>query len=167
MRKFVSLVTTRVTGLHALRNQYLRTALRTVGEGIKMWKKKKCTTWKQIIVGNSFNFKRNAQPYIVKHNMDCNSHFVLYELTCQDCGENYIGETRKNWRERMTLHRQHIRSSEYRILAATAHIEQCAANETIKFTVFPFYKMTHENDDARRAKEQYFIKKFKPSLNST
>ena len=55
----------------------------------------------------------------------------------------------------------------YRILAVSAHIAQWAANETIKFTVFPFCKMTRENDDARRTKEQYFIKKFKLSLNST
>ena len=31
-----------------------------------MWKKK-CATGKQIIVGNSFNFKGNAQPFTVKH----------------------------------------------------------------------------------------------------
>ena len=131
-----------------------------------MWKKK-CATCKQIIVGNSFNSKGNAQPFIVKHNMDSNSRFVLYVLTCQGCGENYIGETRKKLRERMTLHRQYIRSSEYRILAVSAHVAQCAANETIKFTFFPFYKMTHENEDARRRKEQYFTKKFIPSLNPT
>ena len=67
----------------------------------------------------------------------------------------------------MTLHRQHIRDEKYRILLVSPHIVQCAANKTIKFTVFPFYKMSGESDDVRRSKEQYFIRKFIPSLNST
>ena len=81
------------------------------------------------------------------------------------CSENYIGETRKNLRERMTLHRQHIRDEKYRILPVSAHIAQCAAKNIIKFTVFPFYKMSGESNDARRSKEQYFIRKFKPNLS--
>ena len=81
-----------------------------------------------------------------------------------DCSENSIGETRKKQRERMTLHRQHKGDKKYRILPVSAHI---AANKTIKFTVFPFYKMSEKTDDARRSKEQYFIRQFKPSLNST
>ena len=122
--------------------------------------RKKCTTYKQIMVGNSFNFKGNAQHFLVKHNMDCNSRFVLHVLTCQGCGENYIGETRKKLREK----NDHTRAAytEQRIPHSRHN-----ARPTIKFTVFPFYKMTHENDNARRAKEQYFIKKNSSLLNST
>ena len=99
--------------------------------------------------------------------MDCNSKFLLYVLTCMGCSENYIGETGKKLRERMTLYRQHIRDEKYPILPVSAPIAQCAANKTIKFTVFPFYKMSGESDNARRSKERYFKRKFKPSLNST
>ena len=84
----------------------------------------KFTTCKQIIMGNSFNFKGNVQPLIVKHSIDCNSRSVQYALTCQGCGENYIWETSKKLLERMTLHRQHMRTSEYRFLAVSAHIAQ-------------------------------------------
>ena len=66
----------------------------------------------------------------------------------------------------MNLHRQHIRDSQYRILPASAHIAQRAQNKEIKFTFFPFHKMTTEDYDTHRAKEEYFIKKFKPALNS-
>ena len=127
---------------------------------------KRCTTCEQLIVGNSFHFKSSSYPFKVKHDMDCNSQFVLYALTCAGCGENYIGETKAKLRERMTLHRQHISDSKYRILPPSAHIAQCAQNKEIKFTVFLFYKMITEDDDTRRAKEKYFIKKFKPALNS-
>ena len=39
MRKFFSLVTTCVKGLHARREEYPRTALRAVGEGTKYLRK--------------------------------------------------------------------------------------------------------------------------------
>ena len=83
-------------------------------------------------------------PFKVKHDMDCNSKFVLYVLTCAGCGENYIGE-----------------------IKAKLHTLRSACETKIKFTVFPFYKMTAEDNDTHRAKEEYFIKKFKPALNSS
>ena len=88
--------------------------------------------------------------------MDCNRRFVLCVLTCAGCGENYIGETKTELRGRMTLHRQHIRDSKYRILLASAHIPQCAQNKEIKFTVFPFYKMTTEDDLYTQGKGRIF-----------
>ena len=103
---------------------------------------KRCTPCEQLIVGNSFHFKSSNYPFKVKHDIDCNSKFVLYVLTCAGCGENCIGGTKTKLRERMTLHRQQIRGSKYRILPASTHIAQCAQNKEIKFTVFPFYKMT-------------------------
>ena len=39
-------------------------------------------------------------------------------------------------------------------------------DKEIKFTVFPFFKMKVDDDDARKTKESYFIQKFKPLLNS-
>ena len=85
---------------------------------------------------------------------------------CAGCGENYIGETKTKLCERMTLHGQHIRDSKYCTLLTSAHIVQCTQNKEINF-VFPSYKMTTEDDDTHRANEDYFIKKFKPALNST
>ena len=124
-----------------------------------------CTTCEQIIVENSFKFKATNRPFKVTHDIDCNSKFLLYVLTCMGCSKNHIGKTRKKLRKRMNLQRQHIRDKKYRISLVSAHIAQCAANKTIKFTVLPFYNMSGENNDARRSKEQYFIRKFKPSLN--
>ena len=82
------------------------------------------------------------------------------------CVENYIGETKLRLLKRMTLHRQQNRESGYQILPVSAHIARCTKGKEIKFTVFPFYKMSVEDDYDRRAKEQYFIEKFKPTLNA-
>ena len=101
---------------------------------------KRCTTCEQMIVGSSFHFKSSNYPFKVKHNMDCNSKFILYVLMCAGGRENYIGETETKLLERMTLHRRHIRDSKYCILRANAHIAQCTQNKEIKFTDFPFFK---------------------------
>ena len=98
--------------------------------------------------------------------MNCITRFPLYVLTCTGCGKNYIGETKLRLRERMTLHRQQIRESGYQILPVSEHIARCAEGKEMKFTVFPFYKMSVEDDYERRAKKQYFIEKFKPTLNA-
>ena len=91
----------------------------------------------------------------------------MFVLTCAGRGENYIRETKIELREKMTLDRQHIKGSKYRILPTSGHIVQYAQNKEIKYSVFPFYKMTTADDYTRRAKEEYFIKKFKPALNSS
>ena len=72
------------------------------------------------------------------------------------CEENYIGESKIKFRKRMTLHQQDIRDSKYRILLASTHIAQCARNKETNFAVFPFDKMTTEDDYTRRAKEEFF-----------
>ena len=99
---------------------------------------KKCTTCLQLIVENTFIFKTANQEFKVKHNLECNSKSVLYVLTCAGCGENYIEETNVKLRERMTLYRQRIKDSRYRILPASSHVAQCAKHKEIKFRVFPF-----------------------------
>ena len=80
--------------------------------------------------------------------------------------KSMYGGTKLRLRERMMLHRQQIRESGYQILPVSAHTARCAKGKEMKFTVFPFYKMSVEDDYDRRAKEQYFIEKFKPTLNA-
>ena len=126
----------------------------------------KCYTCKQLKMGNSFYFKSHDLPFKVKQNMDCNSKFVTYVLTCAGCGENYIGETKTRLRERMTVHWQHIRDTKYTISPVSEHIARWAVDKEIKFTVFPFPKMNVDDNGARWTKGSYFIQKFKPLLNS-
>ena len=47
--------------------------------------RKLCTACKHIIVGNSFTFKATNQPFKVKHDIVCNSKFLLYVLTYMGC----------------------------------------------------------------------------------
>ena len=60
---------------------------------------KRCTTHKQLIVGNLFHFKSSNYSFKVKHDMDCNSKFVLYVLTVcvQDVGKIILVKLRLNY----------------------------------------------------------------------
>ena len=136
-------------------------------EGIvSKWEDKRCITCKQLIMGKTFTFKSTNQEFQIKRSMNCNTRFLLYVLTCTGCAENYIGETKLRLRERMTLHRQQIGESGYQILPVGAHIVRCPKGEEMKFTVFPFHKISADDDCDTRAKEQYYIEKFKPTLNA-
>lgn len=127
---------------------------------------KRCGTCPHLITGDHFTFKGQQKPFQVKFSMNCASENLLYVLECQGCGENYIGQTSDMLRARMRVHKQHILTPEYRKLAVSKHIAECAHDKEIKFKVFPFYKIMQNNKTFRDVKEQTFIRTFKPALNS-
>ena len=65
----------------------------------------------------------------------------------------------------MSVHKQHIMTPEYRKIAVSKHIAECAIDKTPAFKVFPFYKIPHEDKSLRDVKEQSFVNIFKPKLN--
>ena len=85
--------------------------------------------------------------------MSCTDKNVIYVIECQVCGQYYIGET-NNLRKRITLHNQHIRHENLRMIPVSGHIATCSDNDP-KCII------------ARKEKEKYFINKFKRELNST
>ena len=124
-----------------------------------------CSVCPQIIEGNQISFGI-GHDFVVKNNMNCATSSVIYCLQCSNCKEFYIGQTGGPLQRRITVHRQHIRHAKYRILQVSHHIASCAVGLNPQFRVFPFYKAVNLTDQEREAKEQYFIRKFKPKLNS-
>ena len=70
----------------------------------------------------------------------------------------YIGETSDVLRNRMTLHRQHIREEKYQILNVSKHISKCSLAKGIKpeFRITPFHKMSTDNDNDRKKQREIF-----------
>ena len=106
---------------------------------------------------SGFNFS-------IKQPMSCAVKNAIYCITCQRCGEQYIGET-KNLRARVRVHKEHIRHPTYRTLRASEHISSCARYKDPMFTIMPFYKCRTEDRICREIKQDYFINKYKPKLN--
>lgn len=92
--------------------------------------------------------------------MSCKSKNLLYCITCNNCGEDYIGQT--------GTYRPHARPSptdndpSTRNTPCSEHFDNCARGD---YQVFPFYKLKTDSTAMRLVKENYFIKLFSPKLN--
>lgn len=114
-----------------------------------------CTTFED---GTRFN---------IRSKMNCSSRNLIYKLNCTGCSRTYIGQTGNTLRKRVTVHRQQVQDSKYRILPVSQHIADCSDYD-VKFIVTPFYKMPPNSTEIdRETKETWFINKFKPTLNSS
>ena len=121
----------------------------------------RCGTCPYLKTGETFTFKC-GKTFTVKTNMSCKSKNLIYCMTCTSCGENYIGQTGTKLTDRVRVHKQHIRDPSVRTTPCSEHFDLCANGN---FHIFPFYKINEENEQLRRAKEEYFIRLFQPKLN--
>ena len=124
---------------------------------------KKCQLCKIIIEGSSFVFN-NGMTFKVNANMDCNTLNCIYVIKCVACSLTYIGET-CNFRLRVNNHRDHSKKNV--ALNVNRHLYRCNPDAEIKFKIMPFFKINRDDTLLRKNKESYFIKKFRPELNSS
>ena len=136
----------------------------TITPEVKKCNGKKCGLCIHLIEGNSFQFNCGA-VFEIKQSMSCDVKNLIYVMKCAGCGLEYIGET-SDLRKRVTVHNQQIRDPRIRVLKVSAHIDACANTCNPKYHILPFYKMNTQCTISRRNKEAYFIKQFKPVLNS-
>ena len=101
----------------------------------------------------------------IKEKMTCETKDVIYLITCNGCGKQYIGET-QSLRERVTLHNEQMKHPQYRHLYVSKHISRCAYARRIKYKICPIFKLKRQNRTLKQVKEQYFIQKYKPELNT-
>ena len=135
--------------------------------GTKKCKDKRCKTCPYMPTTDKLEFKSNdkQKTFQLKDSFSCTSRNLIYCMTCNGCGKKYIGETGGILRNRMTLHRQHIREKKYQILNVSKHISICAKGISPEFHVVPFYKLKTDNENQRKIKEKHFIDIFQPELN--
>lgn len=123
----------------------------------------RCGLCKHLKEGPSFEFKDRI--FSVNADMTCTVKNVVYVIECRGCGKYYIGET-NNLRKRITLHNQHIRHENLRMIPVSGHLASCS-NADPKYFVFPFFKMKTDSIIERKEKEKHFIQTYKPDLNSS
>ena len=140
-----------------------RLKLRETSFKVSKCNDKRCDLCNFILEGSTFDFKEDNYKLNVNSNMNYNVLKCIYVLKCKGCQEIYIGET-SNFRLRANLHKSHINKNCG--LRVSRHIYACARDKVIKFQIMPFYKVRGDDTRLRKEKENYFITKFKPSLNS-
>lgn len=124
---------------------------------------KRCGTCAYIDEGNSITFK-SGTTFRINASMNCKSENLIYCATCPTCKENYIGQTGDHLFDRVRVHKQQIKDPSVRNTPCSEHFDKCGNGQ---FRIFPFFKifMDSKVKAFRIAKEDHFIKKFKPLLN--
>jgi len=64
-----------------------------------------CKTCKHINVTKTFESTYTRRQYKIKHTLNCSSSNVIYLITCTLCNKQYVGETQRPLRDRLTDHR--------------------------------------------------------------
>ena len=100
-----------------------------------------------------------------KRKFTCDSFNLIYIIVCPNCNEEYIGETgigKSKLRDRVRVHRQHIKQPEYATCNVSKHLRTCGRGN---FKIFPLLQLKENSTDLRRTIELDFIKKYKVKLN--
>src|SRR5436190_13191713 len=81
--------------------------------GCKPCQKPRCGTCK--IIASTSNFQSNVtkKQYPIKGEINCNTTNVIYQLNCNFCDKQYIGQTSNPLRIRMTGHRFSVKHEQH------------------------------------------------------
>lgn len=90
--------------------------------------------------------------------------FYKYYITCNNCGEEYIGLNGTQINALVCVHHQQI--NDLRNTSCNEHFDKSAKGD---YQVFPFYKLKSDSTAMRLFKENYmyFIILFPPNLTNT
>ena len=135
---------------------------REFSNGVKKCNVSRCKTCNHITPCNSIYLPKIKMKHHIKGEFDCTIKDCIYLLTCGGCLEYYIGKT-VNLRHRMTTHRSCIHHDDLRVMQVSKHLAECGNGQ---FSVVPLYKMKRKGIVAILATENYFIRKYKPTLNT-
>lgn len=125
-----------------------------------------CGTCPHLIEGSTYNF-HSGHTFVVKNDFSCASKNLIYVIRCTGCHKDYVGQSSLTLRQRMTVHRQQLRDPTTRQIPLSGHLDLCALNKSPKFLVFPLYLCSaNTTDQTRIHKENLFIHKYKPQLNT-
>ena len=132
--------------------------------GVKACDKPRCKTCPNILPTDSYYFTEVNYTYHIKGVFDCTATDIIYVISCKNtnCSLYYIGKT-VHLRNRMTQHRNCIPNPDFQNQKIYEHLASCGQGN---FWVTPFYKMKRPGLLAHLTTEDYFIRKFKPSLNT-
>ena len=85
----------------------------------------RCRTCRIIRETNELIFTNSREKFEIRTKMDCTSQNLVYCIKCSGCGKDYIGQTRDQLKNRMTVHRQQINNPETRQIKLSEHLKLC------------------------------------------
>ena len=99
-----------------LQNHLVRAKLRPVGQnsvgsrGTVKFNNKRCDVCNYVIPGDSFSSHVISRSYTINSRLDCNSRNVVYLISCEVCGLQYVGSTTTKFRLSFNNHKSRLRA---------------------------------------------------------
>ena len=111
----------------------------------------------------TLTFKGSNEPFQLRYHFTCDTRNVVYALTCQGCGDNYIGKTEREVRERCGEYRNAVERKRF-TQGVHQHLAECGGGAIV---MTPFFKIhdSHRDSQTILSYETLFIKRYKPRLN--
>ncbi|XP_048577088.1 uncharacterized protein LOC116618829, partial [Nematostella vectensis] len=70
---------------------------------------KRCMVCNFLKTGREFHSTVTNEEYVINLDLDCNSDFVVYLITCSMCSKQYIGSTINSFRTRFNNHKSRLK----------------------------------------------------------
>lgn len=139
-----------------------RSTISPVGVGIACGKRR-CECCLYVKTRSEFDSKYSRSEFTITGRLDCNSKNIVYLIECKKCEEQYVGETSKTLRARLTDHLSDIRR--YCETSVAEHFNQFDHDIT-DLQITPIVQIPDEgskssNSLARRKQESFFIDRLK------
>ena len=121
-------------------------------------KNRNCKCCRFIISTDIFQSTITGKIYTIPNKLNCSSSHVIYLITCQKCKKQYVGETNRKLKERLTDHRSAIKTK--KLTAIGIHFNDILHNvENLNITPIE----EEENTENRKKKELFWIKELQCS----
>lgn len=122
--------------------------------GFTHCRRKGCTTCQYSQQSTTFTSSRTNRTFTHKSAINCNTTNVIYLITCNKCGLQYIGETGRKLKRRIS---EHILSIKKKTDTAVAQHFNNPGHTLSNFTVTAIEKLNH-GEGYRRNKENFWIR---------
>lgn len=133
--------------------------------GSKKCGSSRCGTCDHLLESKSILFRNVGAIYNLTYQFDCLSKDIIYKIICIGCDEYYIGQT-VHLRNRVSKHKNDVKNEEYRKTKLHKHIYNCAGVNGTPFQIIPFFKVQNATTVRLEATEDYFVRKYRPTLNT-
>ena len=125
---------------------------------------KNCATCPYISYGlTTYTFFSTGETRPIKSNLTCETKNLIYTIQCNRCNLQYIGETKRRFKDRFNEHRRTIDNPNNKSKPTTAaeHFLSSPNHTANDMLLIPIEKVFSNRDSIRKAREAFLIQKGK------
>ena len=122
-----------------------------------------CPTCEYFETRSEITSSATKQGFKIQSNMNCNSNNLIYLIECDNCGLQYIGQTKRSLRHRFHNHRYDILNDRKTSVANHFNQLRCEITDCLITPIFkcPVLESEELTTKKRLEIEQFFINLFK------